>query len=66
MQEILIVIVFFLVSFGIFIGGLVFSQYKKRQNAGCCGGTNCSDGGSPNSCYKEKEKFVDNYMKSNA
>ncbi len=65
MQEILIVIAFFLGAFGIFISGLIFSQYKKRKNAGCCGGGNCSTEGSPGSCYSEKERFVDDYVKNN-
>ncbi|MGD8779264.1 MAG: hypothetical protein PVH88_09935 [Ignavibacteria bacterium] len=65
MKEILIVVAFFLGAFGIFIGGLIFSQYKRRKNVGCCGGGNCATDGTPGSCYKEKEKFVKDYVSNN-
>ena len=62
MIEILAAIFFIFLAFAIFAGGLHFSNYKKRENAGCCGGGSCSSDGS-SSCYSSKEDFVDNFDK---
>ena len=62
MYEIIAIIVFMVLALLIFAGGLHFSQYKKRQNAGCCGGGSCSSDG-VSSCYSSKSDFVDNFDK---
>ncbi len=65
MLQFLAVVGFMVVAIAIMAAALHFSQYKKRENAGCCGGGNCStDGGSnDHSCYSSKADFVDNYKK---
>ena len=63
MYEIFAVIVIMVLALLIFWGGLHFSQYKKRENAGCCGGGHCEAGGDRHSCYSSKEDFVDNFDK---
>ena len=63
MYEILAVVVIMVLALLIFWGGLHFSQYKKRENAGCCGGGHCEAGGDQSSCYSSKENFVDNIDK---
>lgn len=62
MVQYLAVIGFFVVAILIFAVGLHFSNYKKRKDAGCCGGGNCSTEGNSGSCYNSKSKFVDDYM----
>ena len=62
MLQYLAVIGFFVVAVLIFALGLHFSEYKKRKDAGCCGGGHCSEDGTPGSCYNSKSKFVDDYM----
>ena len=59
MYEILAVIVIMVLALLIFWGGLHFSQYKRRENTGCCGGGNCETG-ETGSCYSSKSEFVDN------
>jgi len=59
MLQILAIIGFMILAVLVFTGGLHFSQYKRRDNAGCCGGGNCSSGNS-GSCYSSKAEFVDN------
>lgn len=58
----LAVIGFFVVAILIFAFGLHFAEYKKRKDAGCCGGGSCSSDGSSGGCYNSKSKFVDDYM----
>ncbi|MDX1700564.1 MAG: hypothetical protein R3250_08110 [Melioribacteraceae bacterium] len=65
MLEIFAAIIFILLAFALFAGGLHFSKYKKRENAGCCGGGSCSADGK-SSCYSSKEEFVDNFDKIKA
>jgi hypothetical protein len=60
MIEIVAIVVFMIIAFLVFWGGLHFSQYKKRENAGCCGGGHCSTDGNSSSCYSSKTDFVDN------
>jgi hypothetical protein len=60
MVQILAIMGFMLIAVLIFAGGLHFSQYKKRENAGCCGGGHCDSGGTQHSCYSSKSEFVDN------
>ena len=62
MLQYLAVIGFFIVAVLIFALGLHFSEYKKRKDAGCCGGGNCATDGTPGSCYNSKSKFVDDYI----
>ncbi|MCK9280784.1 MAG: hypothetical protein M0P71_09190 [Melioribacteraceae bacterium] len=45
---------------------LQFSKYKKRGDAGCCGGGHCDSNGNHDgnhSCYSKGSKFVDEYNK---
>lgn len=65
MYEFIAIIVFMFLAVAIFLGGLHFSQYKRKENAGCCGGGNCASDGS-SSCYSSKEDFVDNFDKIKA
>jgi hypothetical protein len=60
MLQILAIIGFMLLAVLVFAGGLHFSQYKKRGNAGCCGGSNCGTDKASHSCYSSKADFVDN------
>lgn len=60
MLQILAIMGFMLIAVLIFAGGLHFSQYKKKENAGCCGGGHCDSGGNQHSCYSSKSDFVDN------
>ncbi len=63
MIQYLIVILIFMFAISIFLFGLHFSKYKKR-NAGCCGGGHCStdeEGNDVHSCYSEKSEFVKKY-----
>ena len=66
MTQLFAVIGFMLVAILIFGGGLYFAQYKKKANAGCCGGGNCSADGTSGSCYSSKTDFVDNFDKIKA
>ncbi|MBK7981988.1 MAG: hypothetical protein IPK06_18660 [Ignavibacteriae bacterium] len=63
MTQLFVMIGFFSAAILIFAIGLHFSKYKKRENAGCCGGGHCSTDGGPHSCYASKSEFVDNYEK---
>jgi hypothetical protein len=63
MLQMLAIIGFMLLAVLIFAGGLHFSQYKKRGNAGCCGGGNCDSKGGGHSCYSSKSDFVENIDK---
>lgn len=60
MVQFFAVIVVMIFAVGIFWGGLYFSKYKQRENAGCCGGGHCESGGNRHSCYASKTDFVDN------
>ena len=66
MLQFLAIIVVMVLAVAIFVGGLHFSKYKKRANAGCCGGGHCDSGGNQHSCYSSKEEFVDNFDKIKA
>ena len=66
MTQVLFAIGFMILAVAIFAGGLHFSQYKKRQNAGCCGGGHCASDGGSHSCYSSKTDFVDNLDKIKA
>ena len=66
MLQMLAIIGFMLIAVLIFAGGLHFSQYKKRENGGCCGGGSCSSDGSSHSCYSSKAEFVENINKIKA
>ena len=66
MLQFLAIIGFMILAVAIFAGGLHFSQYKKRANAGCCGGGHCDSGGNKHSCYSSKSDFVDNLDKIKA
>ena len=59
MVQILAIIGFMILAVLVFAGGLHFSQYKRRSNAGCCGGGSCSSENS-GSCYSSKAEFVEN------
>jgi len=59
MLEIIVIIGFMIIAVLIFAGGLQFSQYKKKKNAGCCGDGSC--GSDSHSCYSSKVDFVDNF-----
>jgi len=63
MLEMLAIIGFMLLAVLIFAGGLHFSQYKKKANAGCCGDGSCDSKGGGHSCYSSKADFVDNIDK---
>lgn len=63
MLQFFVVIGFMFFAVAIFAGGLHFSQYKKRKNAGCCGGGSCSSDGNSHSCYNSKSDFVNNFDK---
>ncbi len=63
MTQLFVMIGFFSAAILIFAIGLHFSKYKKRENAGCCGGGHCDSGGNQHSCYSSKSEFVDNYEK---
>lgn len=66
MLQFLAIIAVMVFAVAIFAGGLHFSKYKKRENAGCCGGGHCSSEGGGHSCYSSKEEFVDNFDKIKA
>ena len=66
MLQFLAIFGFMILAVAIFAGGLHFSQYKKRANAGCCGGGSCENGGGSHSCYSSKSEFVDNIDKIKA
>ncbi len=66
MFQFLVIICFMVIAVAIFAGGLHFSQYKKRANAGCCGGGSCESGGGSHSCYSSKADFVKNIDKIKA
>ncbi len=63
MLQVIVLVGFFMIAIGVFAAALQFSKYKKRENAGCCGGGHCSDNGTPHTCYSSKSDFVDNYEK---
>lgn len=60
MVQILAIIGFMILAVLVFAGGLHFSQYKRRSNAGCCGGGSCDTDGNSHSCYSSKTEFVEN------
>ena len=65
MEQIIAVIVFFVLATVVMGLSLHFSKYKQKENS-CCGGGNCSVHGSgenAHSCYASKSEFVDNYKK---
>ena len=66
MTQLFAAVGFMLVAILIFGGGLYFAQYKKRENAGCCGGGSCDSEGGSGGCYSSKSKFVDNLDKLKA
>jgi hypothetical protein len=66
MTQVLFAVGFMFLAILIFAGGLHFSQYKKRENGGCCGGGHCSSDGDSHSCYSSKTDFVDNINKIKA
>jgi hypothetical protein len=66
MLQLLAIIGFMLLAVLVFAGGLHFSQYKKRENAGCCGGGNCGTEKASHSCYSSKAEFVENIDKIKA
>lgn len=66
MLQFLAIIGFMVLAVAIFAGGLHFSQYKKKANAGCCGGGSCDSKGGGHSCYSSKADFVDNIDKIKA
>ena len=65
MLQVIVLVGFFMVVVGLFAAALQFSKYKKRENAGCCGG-HCAADGTPGSCYTSKTDFVDNFDKIKA
>ena len=66
MLQYIAIIGFFILAVIIFALGLHFSQYKKREDAGCCGGGACGTNGTSHSCYTSKSNFVDNLEKIKA
>lgn len=66
MLQYLAIIGFFVLAVIIFAFGLHFSQYKKREDAGCCGGGACGTGEANHSCFVSKLNFVDNLDKIKA
>ncbi len=79
MAQFAAIVGFMVFAFGLMAIALHFSQYKKRENAGCCGGGSCSSGEhkhengehceshdhscSTGSCYSSKLDFVNNLDK---
>jgi len=66
MLQFVAIVGFMILAIGVMAIALHFSQYKKRENAGCCGGGSCSSDVGSHSCYSSKADFVENIDKIKA